>query len=105
MAKYEMKFSFDWGSGVCLWSTNNAARNKYGYPVETSQLPISEELKKDLEHLISWHDKALDWNEPQNNLLWTDEQIKEFLLTAKEMFKKVCMELGADYDVVLIDGL
>ena len=24
MGKYELKFMFDWGSGVCVWSTNAA---------------------------------------------------------------------------------
>ena len=34
MAKYEMKYMFDWGSGTCVWSTNDAAIDKYDYPVD-----------------------------------------------------------------------
>ena len=34
MAKYEMKYMFDWGSGTCVWSTNDAAIDKYDYHVD-----------------------------------------------------------------------
>lgn len=52
MAKYEMKFMFDWGSGCCVWSINDAARELYGYPVLTEQIPISSDLKATLNYLI-----------------------------------------------------
>ena len=29
MAKYALKYMYDWGSGICLWSANDAAREKY----------------------------------------------------------------------------
>ena len=44
--KYKLKFMFDWGSGVCLWSDNESAREKFGdYPVFCSDLPVSKDLK------------------------------------------------------------
>ena len=50
MAKYEMKYLFDWGSGTCLWSTIDAAIDKYDYPVVLDNLPISSNLKIQLEN-------------------------------------------------------
>ena len=38
VAKYEMKYMFDFASGVCIWSVNTAAREKYGYPVKADAL-------------------------------------------------------------------
>ncbi|MBO7700714.1 MAG: hypothetical protein J6S47_06575 [Eubacteriaceae bacterium] len=58
---YKLKFMFDWGSGACVWSTNEASVDKFGdYPVMTDVLPVSQELKAELEHLIDWHDEALN---------------------------------------------
>ena len=42
MATYEMKFMFDWLSGTCVWSVNDAAHEKYDYPVDLSELPITQ---------------------------------------------------------------
>ena len=50
MAKYKMKYLFDWGSGTCLWSTIDAAIDKYDYPVVLDNLPISSNLKIQLEN-------------------------------------------------------
>ena len=101
MAKYEMKFMFDWGSGSCVWTTNEEAEKKYGYPVQTKNLPISNELKTKLEMLIEKHDEALDWDCPQNDLLWSDEQISLFENEAIEAYYKLCDELGHDYKIEL----
>ena len=43
MAKYKMKYWFEWG-GTCLWSANDAARKKFGYDVDEQKLPISRKL-------------------------------------------------------------
>ena len=44
MAKYKMKYWFEWG-GTCLWSANDAARKEFGYAVDEQKLPISATLK------------------------------------------------------------
>lgn len=106
MATYAMKFMFDWGSGVCLWSTNQANKTKFnGYPILTSDLPISDKLKNELEYLIELHEEALDWDEPNSVLLWNENQVDEFLKAAQRAYSSLCKELGADYDIELIEGL
>ena len=100
MAKYEVKYMFDWGSGVCVWSKNDASRELYGdYPIETAQLPVSDELKSELEKLICWHDEALDWNDPGGPLLWDQKQKDEFNKTSREAYCRLVDELGPDYDI------
>ena len=97
---YKLKFMFDWGSGVCLWSANKAAENKFGdYPITTDVLPVSQELKADLEHLITWHDEALNWDDPSGDLIWDNSLIQEFLAAAKKSYLALCDELGADYEI------
>lgn len=87
------------GSGVCVWSVNREATEKYNYPVETNRLPISEELKVILNDLIDKHDTALNWNSPQDKLLWDNEAIELFKTEAISAYRRLCLELGDDYYV------
>ncbi|WP_124100022.1 hypothetical protein [Ruminococcus sp. Marseille-P6503] len=101
MAKYEMKYMFDWGSGTCVWSINDNANDRYGYPVMIDDLPISQELKDDLETVIEKHDEALDWSDPAGDLLWDQEQIEQFTQKAVCLYNRLCNELDSDYKIIL----
>ncbi len=102
LAKYRLKYMFDWRSGVCLWADNEAAKEKFnGYPVETCDLPISDELKATLEDLIYLYDEAFDFEKSNGDLLWDKNQIEEFLCTAREAYERLCEELGPGYEVEL----
>ena len=91
---------FDWGSGVCLWSANQAAEERFGdYPVCTDKLPVTQELKDIMECLIEKHDEALNWNDPAGDLLWDETQVHEFLIAAKRVYLMLCDELSADYEI------
>lgn len=106
MPMYQMKFMFDWGSGVCVWSVNEMAKKRFGsYPIFTSQLPISDELKIELEYLITWHDEALNWGTPNSDLLWNDTQVDDFLNMAKKAYYRLCDELGKDYILEFIEEM
>ena len=102
---YKLKFMFDWGSGVCLWSVNRAAEEKFGdYPVSTDILPVSEKLKNQMEYLIEKHDEALNWNDPAGDLLWDDTQMQEFRNAAEKVYLTLCAELGDDYEIEFYEG-
>ena len=94
---------FDWGSGVCLWSSNDEAKEKFGdYPIEDlEKLPVSAELRRELGYLITEHDKALDWDDPGGDLLWNDQQIADFKLRAAQAYERLVRELGNDFEVEL----
>lgn len=104
--KYKLKFMFDWGSGVCLWSANEAAENKFGdYPIACSDIPISQSLREKLEALIDKHDEAFNWNDPAGDLLWDDKQVTEFLTEARNLHMTLCEELPDDYDIEFVDHM
>lgn len=106
MAKYTIKFMFDWGSGVCLWSTNKAAKEKFeNYPILTSKLQISKELKNELDYLTALHDEALNWDNPSGDLLWDDQKVNDFLEYAKRVYHQLVIELGSDYQIEFIESL
>ena len=100
MAQYELKFMYDWGSGVCVWSANAAAKKHFGdYPINTASLPISKELVDVLDNLIAQYDTALNWNNPGGALLWDKTQQAKFEEDARSAYKQLCIELGAEYKV------
>src|SRR5262249_23851793 len=43
-AKYRFRYFFDPGSGCCLWSDNEASRERFGYPVDLDRLDLGENL-------------------------------------------------------------
>lgn len=98
---YEFSFFFDWGSGTCLWSTNDKAVEKYDYPVDINQLPISASLKEQLMLMTDTHDEALDWDNPAGELLWDNEQMEQFISDAVELYHQLCQELGHEYKIEL----
>ncbi|MBP5457730.1 MAG: hypothetical protein J6Y37_14655 [Paludibacteraceae bacterium] len=100
---YKLKFMFDWGSGICVWSDNEAAKRKFNdYPIETDNLPISNKLKKTLDDLINLYDTCLNREEPNGDLMWDKNQIEDFLKMARGAYVNLCEELGSMYDIELI---
>jgi len=97
-----MKFMFEWCVEDLVWSVNKASYEKYGYPIKTSLLPISQELKDEMIRLGQLHNDALNWDDPGSGLIWSKEQISEFLKEAKKAYDRLCKELGPDYKVKLM---
>jgi hypothetical protein len=95
---YRLRFFFDTGSGVCLWSANEAARERYDYPVEPRALPLQEDTVCDMERVIAWYDEWMDWNNaPQPNSSWDEAAFTE---AARRLLDRLQQELGPDYEVV-----
>lgn len=87
MATYRMRFFFDGCAGHCLWSGNDAASGKYGYPVFLDDLPLSDETKQAGEALLDRAvDGATDW--PQ------------IVLDARSFIERLRAELGQDFEIV-----
>ncbi len=102
MPRYKLKYMFDFGSGVCLWSGDQVTEGFFhDYPIVLEKLPISDEIKAELERLILWHDEALDWSNPGGPLLWDEKQIGIFSEAAEKCYYRLCEELGSDFDVEL----
>lgn len=76
---YVIRYQFDPGSGVCLWAENNEAKERFGYPIEHWELPLSENTKRYLQHLIAWFDTSIDWSYPSDSDdYWADEELASF---------------------------
>ncbi len=96
---YKLRYSFDFGSGICLWCMNDAARERFGYPVASSAIPISQTLQKRIEFLVSWHDTFLDWDDVPESSRWSDREADQFRAAAQEVLHLLQEELGSDFSV------
>lgn len=91
---YEIRYFFDPGCGICLWAKNEAAREKYGYPIDHWKLPLSENTRRWLQYLIAWFDTSMDWESPSDtDDYWTVEELERFKQAAMKGFKLLREEL------------
>ncbi len=61
---YVLRLFPDPGSGICLWAGNDAARARFGYPVEPTQLDLPPALAADLEAFVADYDAVFPWDDP-----------------------------------------
>ena len=99
--KYQIKYQFDPGSGICLWSNNEASRLRYGYPINHWELNISENTKRYLQYLITWFDTSIDWSAPSDfDDYWSRDELDRFRLAAKKGLDMLRLELSGDYSII-----
>lgn len=89
---------FEWGGGV-LWADNAASRDRFEVGPIEDQLPLSPELRQQLESLSVWHDTALDWDNPSGPSPWTPEERSQFEIAAQTALQSLAVELGAAYAI------
>jgi hypothetical protein len=103
-ARYVLRFFFDAGSGVCLWSGNKAAEERFDYPVETAKLGLPPDLEREIEQLITDYDADFPWDDPGTR----DPKRLEFLRLneaginrrADALLPRLREALGPDFEVV-----
>lgn len=59
-----LRFSFDAGSGVCLWAMDAEAKARFGYPVEAVMLDVPQQLRDAIEQLVTDYDDTFPWDDP-----------------------------------------
>lgn len=96
----QLRYRFEFGSGVCLWSADEIAHHHFqSYPIESHQLPISKTLQKRLEFLLSWYDTFLDWDNAPALSTWTHET-NQFCVAAQEVLQLLRHQLGPEFEVI-----
>jgi len=100
--RYRLRYFFDAGSGTCLWAGNDNARGRFGYPVDHCLLPLSDNTRRWLTHVVAWYDTSLDWSNPGSSEdVWTDEELARFNAAADRALKLLVSELpNTDYEIV-----
>ncbi|MCI9263908.1 MAG: hypothetical protein HFF06_04985 [Oscillospiraceae bacterium] len=99
MARYQLRYFFDWGLDTCLWAGNDAAREKFGYPVSLGELSLSPALTSELEKLCAEFQTCLNWDDPPAPSPWSDPQKEEFLCRSRSAYEQLLQELGESFEV------
>jgi hypothetical protein len=95
---YVLRFFFDYG-GTCLWAANGAARERFGYSVELSELPISDEMRHGLQMAGERFDSSLNWENPTGPSPWSDEDSEEFTQLTGRLLERLRASLGAEFEI------
>lgn len=99
MPRYEFRYFFDPGSGICLWSANDEARGRFEYAVELASLNLSENLLREARYLLRWYDTSIDWAYPPNPSPWSDEERSRFEKAAQRFLEELRIFLGREFEI------
>jgi hypothetical protein len=99
-ATYRIRLFFDYGSGICLWGGNATTVARFGYPIMPEQLALSPATCAEVERLILWHERSLDWSQPPAPVPWSDAECRAFNAALRHLRAAIARELGDDYALV-----
>lgn len=100
-ARYIVRLMFEWGGG-CLWCGNDTGLAGFGVGPVEDRLPLSQETRQRLTELSAWHDRALNWDNPQGPGPWSAAERERFERAAAELLRVVRAELGLDFEVIYV---
>ncbi len=80
-------------SGDILWAEDDEALEKFGYPVNLDNLPLSEQTKQMVMQLFDDWAKVKD----ERNL---EIDTKKFTLASDKLYSKIVEELGSTFAVL-----
>ena len=100
MPIYLLEFFFDPGSGACLWSGNDAARDRWGCSIEAHLLPLPENTWRFAHHLCSWYDTGIDWTYPPDPSPWEAAERDRFNVAALRFLEMLRVQPGPDFEVI-----
>lgn len=98
-----LRLAFDPGSGVCLWAANDAARARYGYPIDHWSLPLSENTRRWLNYLVAWFDTSIEWASPaDSDDQWDEAELQRFMAAKQRALELLAAELPPrEFEVAL----
>jgi hypothetical protein len=96
---YKLRYFFDPGSGICLWSANDLARETYGYAVNHEALGLPPAVGNRIAELIALFDTSIDWDCPMNPSPWSNAELAGFQAAAAELLQSLKGCLGSDFEI------
>ena len=99
MEKFELRYFFDPGSGICLWSENDVAIERFGYAVELDGLGLNSALKLRAEELIARFNTSIDWTYPPNASPWSAMERERFKMDSARLLRSLQECLGPDFEI------
>lgn len=100
MARYELCYFFDAGSGVCLWAGNEQALARFGYAIDAEKLGLPDTVIAETDRLLVAFDASFDWDDPAGPSLYSESRRLQFVGEAERLLNSFRNYLGPDYHVV-----
>lgn len=89
--------------GPYLYPTNPTAYDRFYFPVNLDELPLSPQLRKDLKNLpkqyANKHGEAMNPNHASGSPLWSEDERQAFNRESYALYQRLCQELGEKYQV------
>ena len=85
----ELRFFFDAGSGALLWPG----------PADLEELPISAELRAELDRLAVEYDESLNWDYPPDPGPWREARCLRFNADVRAALARLRAELGPGWEI------
>ena len=57
MATFAARYFYDWGSGRCLWSSNERTRDAFDYAIDHHALGLPADVVLELDRLEAWRNR------------------------------------------------
>jgi hypothetical protein len=99
-AQYRLRYMFDFGSGLCLWAANDAARDRFDYPIDLEKLPLPTTIRRRGSFVTAWHDTFMDWDNAPEPSRWWPREKEAFSATAQELLLLLREHPGLDFEIV-----
>jgi hypothetical protein len=110
---YRLRFFFDYGSGGCLWSDNEASYQKFdvgpldaeiydlnGKISQAAKIKLPELTKQKVLKLDKLYCESLNWEDPAGDSMWDKLQWDNFHLQTRELHKEISIILGDDFEII-----
>lgn len=103
---FRLRLFLEGGSGICLWADNEATKDRFGYGVASTALPVSDLLKARIEQLIWRYEAACAGvaRDPAEDLGPTlfgpEPQAAAFAVEISVLARDLGEALGPDFAVV-----
>jgi hypothetical protein len=97
--KYLFRYFIEWG-GNCLWPKNAEAQERFGYPADPHDLPLTAETIIELKRIEAWYQESLNWDYPPDPGPWRQDECDRFNRASKDLLERIRFELGPNFEVI-----
>jgi hypothetical protein len=99
--RYVLRLSFEYYSGVCLWSGDAATEAAFGNAIDAEWLPLSATTQARVDAIIAWFDTSLNPIYPPDPGPWRQAEWDRLRAAVQDLYPTLAQELGPAFDLRL----
>ena len=101
MARYSATYSFDAGSGICLWSFEDRVTTEHDFTLDLEEIVHDAELLQAGQAVIRWYDDLLPDGEDRGSV----DDWDRWRSAALDFLERLRNYLGHDWEIAVGPGL